>query len=641
MRTLRVKLMMMVLFVAQFAFGQGVPATMNYHGKLENNDGTPLNGVYSIRFAMYVEAVGGATFWSETHAAVTIGEGIFDVRLGSVTPFPADLFTHPTLYLGIKVNNDGEMTPRSLLSSVPFAMVAGDAEEDVWTLSGDNIYRSSGNVGIGTSSPTTKLEISGTVKATNTSLFAAGMMGTGNAMGVFGDADGAGLYGKGGLYGVWGVADLDRSANALAGYFDGKVGIGTTTPAVKLDVSGTIKATNNDFLAIGVQGKGNGFGVWGEAPGAGVYGKGGLYGVWGVADLTVSANAVAGYFDGKVGVGIIPQTQLDVSGGQISVRGKGAPTSGKTLELAYNTTSNQGEVFPYDRSSNEYLPMRIDASLVKINASAESGNVSIGTSNNEGRLHIYNGTFTGPELYVEGGSSTEGDIAWRTGEHLQMGQWNPETDTYANIMTLFSNHSMSLYNTEGEAMISLVTTENGTDGGQISLYDSEGNPSIVLDAQNGGEVGSKSRIFTESLQITGGSDLAEPFEVNEENTIPGMLVSIDPENPGKLAVSGKAYDRCVAGVVSGAGGIDVGMIMGQKGSVADGQVPVALSGRVFCLASEVNGKIMPGDMLTTSPVKGFAMKVTDFKKAQGAIIGKAMTTVDEKTGLVLVLVTLQ
>jgi hypothetical protein len=35
------------------------------------------------------------------------------------------------------------------------------------------------------------------------------------------------------------------------------------------------------------------------------------------------------------------------------------------------------------------------------------------------------------------------------------------------------------------------------------------------------------------------------------------------------------------------------------------------------------------------------MKVTDHGKAQGAILGKAMTTLDSGRGLVLVLVTLQ
>jgi hypothetical protein len=46
-------------------------------------------------------------------------------------------------------------------------------------------------------------------------------------------------------------------------------------------------------------------------------------------------------------------------------------------------------------------------------------------------------------------------------------------------------------------------------------------------------------------------------------------------------------------------------------------------------------------MLTTSDIPGHAMKATDRELAYGAVIGKAMTALDEGTGLVLVLVNLQ
>ena len=51
--------------------------------------------------------------------------------------------------------------------------------------------------------------------------------------------------------------------------------------------------------------------------------------------------------------------------------------------------------------------------------------------------------------------------------------------------------------------------------------------------------------------------------------------------------------------------------------------------------------IAPGDLLTTADVPGHAMKVTDFPRAQGAIIGKAMTALESGRGMVLVLVSLQ
>lgn len=156
---------------------------------------------------------------------------------------------------------------------------------------------------------------------------------------------------------------------------------------------------------------------------------------------------------------------------------------------------------------------------------------------------------------------------------------------------------------------------------------------------------------TKVLQITGGADLSENFEVkaaldsdsaaSPQQVQPGMVVSVDPDNPGKLVVSSQAYDRRVAGIISGAGGIKPGMLMSQAGSVADGDYPVALTGRVYCWADASNGSITPGDLLTTSGTPGRAMKVTNHVKAQGAIIGKAMSSLNHGTGLVLVLVNLQ
>jgi hypothetical protein len=96
----------------------------------------------------------------------------------------------------------------------------------------------------------------------------------------------------------------------------------------------------------------------------------------------------------------------------------------------------------------------------------------------------------------------------------------------------------------------------------------------------------------------------------------------------------------VAGIVSGAGGVNPGLTLSQRELVEGGQ-NVALTGRVYALADAANGPIEPGDLLTTSAVPGHAMKVTDHAIAQGAILGKAMSRLESGQGLVLVLVTLQ
>jgi hypothetical protein len=144
-------------------------------------------------------------------------------------------------------------------------------------------------------------------------------------------------------------------------------------------------------------------------------------------------------------------------------------------------------------------------------------------------------------------------------------------------------------------------------------------------------------VSVQTLTIRGGADLAEPFQISERATPKGSVVVIDPDHPGQLKLSSEPYDTRVAGIVSGANGIHPGISISQVG-VNDAGENVALSGRVYVLADASNGAIQPGDLLTTSSTPGHAMKVTDHTRGQGAILGKAMSSLKEGKGLVLVLV---
>jgi len=151
---------------------------------------------------------------------------------------------------------------------------------------------------------------------------------------------------------------------------------------------------------------------------------------------------------------------------------------------------------------------------------------------------------------------------------------------------------------------------------------------------------------TGTLQILGGSDLAEPFDISasskKDPVAPGMVVVIDPNHPGRLRISESANDTRVAGIVSGAKGLAPGMVMRAEGvEHADGAFPVALTGRVWCWADASFGPIEPGSLLTTSSTPGHAMAATGSLRVPGATLGKAMTGLTEGRGLVLVLVSLQ
>jgi hypothetical protein len=149
-------------------------------------------------------------------------------------------------------------------------------------------------------------------------------------------------------------------------------------------------------------------------------------------------------------------------------------------------------------------------------------------------------------------------------------------------------------------------------------------------------------VYVPVLSITSGSDLAEPFKVTSgQDELPdGSVMVIDVQHPGQLKVSCQPYDSHVAGILSGANGIHPGIQLQQQGLLEGGR-NVALTGRVYVQADTSNGPIEPGDLLTTAATPGHAMKVTDHARAQGAILGKAMTGLSEGNGMVLVLVSLQ
>jgi hypothetical protein len=196
----------------------------------------------------------------------------------------------------------------------------------------------------------------------------------------------------------------------------------------------------------------------------------------------------------------------------------------------------------------------------------------------------------------------------------------------------------------GQNTVEISGDEGVDNGGQVLLRNYAGDVTIEIDAEYG--AGGSGRIVTEVLQITGGADLSEGFQVRppaadgKYTVMPGAVVCIDSEQPGELRVCERAYDRTVAGVVSGAGGVAPGLLMGQEDSVASGDFPVALSGRVYVRTHANEAAIEPGDLLTTSDVPGHAMRASDGSQAQGAVLGKAMTRPDE-AGLVLMLVSLQ
>lgn len=485
------------------------------------------------------------------------------------------------------------------------------------------------NLGVGVTNPVQKLEVAGTIVSTGLKLTtgaAAGYVLTSDANGV----------------GTWqppaGGAFWTQSADDI--YYDtGYVGIGTSTPAAKLDVLG------GNFDVVGTEGDLR-IGTDDSRLKFGVATTGGSIGLARLRAQSISGTPKiilgAGSFDtltvtsGNVGIGTLApaaDAKLDVSG----------RLKATTLQITsgaasgYVLTSDALGVATWQAPAGTTFTLPYTGTL-------SSGSTGIAVTNSGSGAGLYG---AGGNYGVRGQSDVTAIYGFSAAGTALYGNTNTGIGVRAKsggtglaapaLYTQNTNATgIAIYSVNASSDANIVAANTGT-GDLIKGYSGTGGGDLVFRVENDG------RTTVSVLQITGGSDLAEPFEVRGGDAIePGMVVCIDADHPGNLKLSTNAYDRTVAGVISGAGGVQTGMVMGQHGSIADGRHAVALTGRVYVYADATEHAIEPGDLLTTAARPGHAMKVTDYTRGQGAIIGKAMTRLAQgETGLVLVLVNLQ
>ncbi len=307
-----------------FSFSQ-VPNAFNYQAVVRNVSGEIIaNQPVSFRISILEGSPQGETAYSETHTVSTNQFGLANLVIGKgentsgiFDPGGWGVIDH---FIKVEIKTEGGTTflhmGTSQLLSVPYAFhaqtVANDQVDDadadpsneiqtislsetllslskgggnvtlpsgsgLWTGSGSNIYRTSGNVGIGTSNPLSLLSVGGD-GALNAVIYgnatdglyygghfftdhfsgkavsgeATSEQGTG-VHGASSGANGWGVYGYASGSEGRGVYGFASGSSAFAGYFSGNVymdklvGIGTTVPETPLTVHTTTQFDPENF----------------------------------------------------------------------------------------------------------------------------------------------------------------------------------------------------------------------------------------------------------------------------------------------------------------------------------------------------------------------------------------------------------
>jgi hypothetical protein len=597
-------------------------SAFTYQGQLALN-GIPANGIYDFKFDTWNASTGGSVLGGPvTNALVGVTNGLFT----TIIDFGAGVFTGGSNWLHIQVRTNGSgafssLLPRQQLTPTPYAIFAETA----------NAAGLSGTI------PTGDLSgVSGT-GLTGVALLAGGNTFSGNQT-------------------IDGMLDVSNGVGANTTFNDVIIGPGGYYPGEQHSINFNDGSAPIGSLIMGYNGTDGYFSI------------GNLY--HDVYQSGTKAFTVFGDGDVSIGTTAAPQQYLSVHGGvnidQANDNG-GFINNGNTNGYGLTFGGNSGEGIASQRQAtggNQYgLDFYTD--FTRRMSISQSGFVGIGRSSplvGDDWLDVYapvTNNYGG--MYVE--TAGTGLPFYGYSQNGVISAYTAVDGLGANKWFLYNGGDYLTFTTGGSLGVNTFSPSQALEvNGEYLMVDGLGGVDCYMGDDGFGndvQIGSLTsgvtavacynatdnaymHLYCSSITIEGGADLAEPFKLTAgASDVPqGAVVVIDDQNPGHLKMSDQGYDTRVAGVVSGANGINPGIQMQQQG-ILEGGKNVALTGRVYVQADTSNGAIKPGDLLTTSSIPGHAMKVTDHARAAGAILGKAMTGLSEGKGMVLVLVTLQ
>ena len=466
-----------------------VPPLVKFSGTLTDAGGTPLTGVVGVTFSVYEQQEGGAPLWIETENVQVGGNGEYTVLLRSTKNegIPAEVFASGQRWLGVQAQGKAE-GPRLLMASVPYSFKAVDAETlgglpasafalagtanhapltesaagpvkqvaaatpsqtgsgttnyiTIWTgattLGNSKLYQAaSGNVGLGTTTPTAKLEAIN-ASATGTAVLGSASSTTGVNYGVTGktvSSTGVGVLGQataasGANFGVYG-STVSPAGIGVFGNATGGTGVaGTTASSTAYGVYGANAATTgNAFGVYGSTASPTGYGVFGfnsattghaygaygttaSTAGVGMLGtatatSGSTYGVYG-STVSPAGIAVYGIATGGTGVagGATSPTGYGVYGANSATTGSAYGvygTTGSTAGIGTLGTATATSGSTYGMYGSSASPNGIGVAAI----STGGGTGLVATAQNGG----YAGQFSG-NVKITGNLAVSGTVS--------------------------------------------------------------------------------------------------------------------------------------------------------------------------------------------------------------------------------------
>ena len=233
--TKKIKLIIGIIIISFASLAQS-PESMNYQAVIRNSSGTLIaNQSVGIRIKILQGSANGSAVYNETFSPTTNTYGMVSLQIGTGSvvsgTFSSIDWGNNSYYVETAADVSGgsnySVISTTQFMSVPYALYAKSAgsspADNDWSESGNNIYRNSGNVGIGTTNPTSKLEVDGVIKGSHIEINGNQVKSTVSDLHI----------------------QLDGGYNTTLNSQTGKVGIGTLTPTSKLDVNGDINLTGD------------------------------------------------------------------------------------------------------------------------------------------------------------------------------------------------------------------------------------------------------------------------------------------------------------------------------------------------------------------------------------------------------------